>query len=149
MVPVLVQLHERPVSGNAGHTERLSHWFEGPDHESAGLFLDVDAVVGVAQHRQARGQIGDRFGHQIEVLTGVQRNVDSHVTAQLVGPHAGRGDHVLGIDGSLIGIDANRLAIGGADVFDGHALEDPGAPLLGHVDHGHGGVHWRGLTISG
>ena len=63
VVPVLVELHERPVSGDAGHAERLGHWFEGPDHESAGLLLDVDAVVGVAQHRQARGQIGDRFGH--------------------------------------------------------------------------------------
>ena len=83
------------------------------------------------------------------MLTSVQWNVDAHVTAQLVGPHAGRGDHVLGVDGSLIGVDADRPAIGGADAFDGHAFEDPGAPLLGHVGHGHGGVHWRGLTVSG
>ena len=147
--PVFLQLQERLVGGNAAHAVGLGHRFEGADHQAPGLLLHVDAVVGVAQHRQARRQVRDRFGHQVEVLAGVQRDVHPDVASQLVGPHAGCGDDVLGVDRALVGVHADGTAVGGADALDRDALEDPGAPLPGHGGHGHGGVHGRCLTVAG
>ena len=140
VVPVLVQLHERSVGRQAFGTEGLGDRFERPDQQSSGVLLDVDAVVGVSQGRQAGGKVGHRLGDQVEVLAGVEGDVHTGLSAQLVGPHAGAGHHVLGIHWSLVGVHADGSPVHGADPLDGDALDDPCAPLLGRRSEGHGGV---------
>ena len=61
MIPVLGQLAELEVLGDAVHAPGLGHRLEGADQQLAGILLDVDAAVGIAQHRQvaaARSGIG-------------------------------------------------------------------------------------------
>ena len=82
------------------------------------------------------------------MLAGVERDVDSDVATQLVGPHPRCGDHVFCVDGTLIGFHTPDPAIVGSDPINRYALEDPGAPFLGHVGHGHGGVDRGGLAVA-
>ncbi len=147
--PVLVQLQERLVGGQPAHAVGLGHRLEGADHEAAGLGLHVDAPVLVSKHREAGRQALDRFGHEVEVLAGMQGDVHAHVAAQLVGPHAGSGHHVLGIHRTLVGLHPDGPTAFGADSFHRHTLEDPGAPFPGHRGQRHGRVYRRGLAVPG
>ncbi len=53
VVPVLAQLHERPVCRWAARSEGLGYRFKGPDQEASGVLLDVDAVVCVSECGEA------------------------------------------------------------------------------------------------
>ena len=83
------------------------------------------------------------------MLAGVQGDGDPDIPAQLVGPHSGRGYHVLSVNQSPVGIHADRPAVRGAYPLHRDSLDDASSTFLGHVGQGHGRVNRRGLPITG
>ena len=74
VIGILGQGFETEVLGDAGHAPRLGDRFEAAHEQLAGILLVIGAIVLHAQHRELRGQARDRFGHDVEMLGGVQRN---------------------------------------------------------------------------
>ena len=110
MVPVLGQLAELEVVGDAVHAPGLRHRLERADQELAGVLLDVQAAVRIAQHRQIRRHLGHGLGQHVEVLAGVQRHAHAGHAADLAAPHPGAVDHHLGADRTELGLDAGHPA---------------------------------------
>ena len=59
MVEILGQLVELEIFGNAVHRPRLGVRLERAEQQLAGILLEVGAIVGVAQHRQGGGEVGE------------------------------------------------------------------------------------------
>ena len=127
MVEILRQRVEAEIGRDAGHAPRLGARLEGAEHQLAGVFLVVGALVRHAQHRQP-GQAGNRLGDDVEVLAGMQRQRDADLRRQVARPHAPAIDHHLGGDppGLLPGRpgDAGDAAAACLHAGDGHALAD-------------------------
>ena len=75
MLPVVGQLVEAEVLGDAVHAPGLGVRLEGAEKDFSGVLLVVGAAVVVAQHGQVRGHALEGIGHHVEVLAGVQRHV--------------------------------------------------------------------------
>ncbi len=124
VVPVLGQLAElellRDALGGPGFGDRLEH----ADQELAGILLDVEATVRVAQHRQVPRQLRHRLGQDVEVLARLERHVDAGHAPDLAPPHAGAVDHDLGGDRPALGEDAGDPAVCPGDAGDFAALDD-------------------------
>ena len=67
------------------------------------------------------------------MFAGVQGDGDPDIPAQLVGPHSGRGYHVLSVNQSPVGIHADRPPVPGAYPLNRDPLDDAGSTFLGHV----------------
>ncbi len=95
------------------------HWFEGPQHHFARVFLVIRAFIRHPQHGHL-GQPGDGFGHDVEMFASLKRHVGARHAANLVPPHASAvHDHIAG-DMSLI------LAIVAGPINPGHTTTVPG-----------------------
>ncbi len=81
------------------------------------------------------------------MLAGVKGNVRPGLSAQLMGPHAGAGHHVFGLDCPLVGFHPDRATVLSQDPFDRDTLDDRGAPFPGHCGKGHCRFDRRGLRI--
>jgi len=110
------------------------------DHEPGALVLHVGEVRGGLDRRQAGTQAGDRLGDDVVVRERLERDADAGQRAELASPHAGGGDHVLGLDVTALRGDASDLPV--APGHPGHrgVLRDPHAVLAGACGQGHGGV---------
>ena len=77
------------------------------DGERAGLGLHVEVVVGIAQRRQARRECGPVFSvTKYWCSTAHAATRVPTMRRDLAAPHAGRVDHVLGLDRAVVGDDA-------------------------------------------
>ena len=83
------------------------------------------------------------------MLAGMQRHPDPGHQANLAGPHAGAVDHVLGLDGSALGLDAADPAVGPMNGGDFDVFEDLGAAHARALGQRHGRVDRVGLAILG
>ena len=77
MVEIVGQFAEFEILGNAADRPGLGVRFEGAEQQLARVLLVVSAVVGVAQHRQGGRKARERLGDDVEMLAGLQRNVDA------------------------------------------------------------------------
>ena len=74
MVEIIGQLGEGEIIGDAahaGHTPRLGNRLEGSQQQFAGVFLEIGAVVRIAQYRQAGSHAFKIIGDDIKMLGGV------------------------------------------------------------------------------
>ena len=151
MLEVLRQLVEAEIFADAVHAPGLGHRLEGAEHHLAGVFLVVGALVRHAQHRQPR-QARDRLGDQVEMLAGMQRDVDAGHGAELARPHAGAVDDDVGLDRALLAAlrpgDAGDAAVLLVDRGDLHALDDLRAALPRAFGQRHGDVGRIALAVE-
>jgi hypothetical protein len=70
----------------------------------------------------------------------LERDADAGQRAELASPHAGGGDHVLGLDVPVLGGDAGDLPVAAGHPGHRGVLDDPHAVLAGARGQGHGGV---------
>lgn len=77
MVEILGQLVETEIVGDFIRAPGFGHRLEGAKQDFAGVLLVVGAFVRHPQHGQIARKIGNRFGDDVEMLAGVQRNVDA------------------------------------------------------------------------
>ncbi len=113
MVPILFQELEFERVGNlVGTHPRLGLRLEAADDQPADLLLEVRVAVGVAQDRHVGCTPSMRLGDDVEVLGGVQRDVDARHGADLLGPLARAVDDDLGLDVAAVGAHAGDRAVG-------------------------------------
>ena len=75
MVEIFRQLVKLEIGRDAIHRPGLGMGFERTQHHLASVFLVIGAFIRHPQHRHL-GQARDRFGHDVEMFTGMQRHVD-------------------------------------------------------------------------
>ncbi len=85
MVEILGQAVEAEILGDAGHAPGLGLGLEGAEHHLAGVGLVIGAFVGHPQHRQV-AEARDRFGDEVEMLAGMQRQRDAGARRRGRGP---------------------------------------------------------------
>jgi hypothetical protein len=95
MVEILRQLVELELLGDAGHAPGLGARLEGAQHHLAGVFLVIGAFVGNPQDRQVAEAL-DRFGDNVEMLAGMQRQRHARLRGKIAAPHAAAIDHDVG-----------------------------------------------------
>ena len=127
VVPVLGQLVELEVLGDAVHAPGFGLLLEGAHEQLARVLLDVEARVLLAQRRGVGAQPRDRLGHDVEVLGGVERRVDARQPADLAAPHAAAVDDELRADVAVVRRHARDPAAAPAYGRDPGVLEDPRA----------------------
>ncbi len=71
MVEILGQRVEAEILADALHAPGLGLGLEGAQHHLARILLVIGAFVGHPQHRQVAQPL-DGFGHEVEVLAGMQ-----------------------------------------------------------------------------
>ena len=71
MIEVIGQCIETEIRWDTSTTPGLGFRFEGTHQQLTGVFLGIKAGRWLAQYRQFTGQIIDRFGHDIKVLSRV------------------------------------------------------------------------------
>lgn len=86
-------------------------------------------MVGIAQHGQRPGRLGQGAGDHVEVLGAVQGNVHAGELPDLAAPHAGAIDDVLRLHGARVGIHAGDAAAVAPDRAHRRLLADGGAAL--------------------
>ena len=86
VVPVLGQELEFEAVGNRIDVPRLRFRLEAAHDEAADFLLVVEVAVGVADHRHVGRHAGDRLGHEIEVLGGIERHRDAGRAARIRAP---------------------------------------------------------------
>ncbi len=89
------------------------------DRQRAGLGLDVEVAVRIAQRGQLRRNAVGLVGDEVLVLDGAGRDARAGHRRDLAAPHAGRVDHALGVDLALVG--HHRFDAPGARLQPGHA----------------------------
>ncbi len=93
-------------------------------HQLARVFLVIGAFIGHAHHRHVARQIRDGLGDDVEMLAGMERNVDADATAQFARPHAGRNHHLVGHDCAIRRFNAKGLAFLNQDTRDFRVLKN-------------------------
>ena len=93
VVKVLWQLVELKVLGNV-QGPWLRDWLKRAEQHLACVFLVVSAFIRNPQHRHLR-KARNRFGHDIEVFTRMQRHVHSSHASNGMTPHSTTVDDVL------------------------------------------------------
>ncbi len=147
MVEILGQLAELEILGNAVRRPGNGVRLEGAEQQLAGILLEIGAMVGVAQHRKGGGEVGEILGDDVEMLAGLERDVDAAALAERARPHAGGDDDVLGRDLALVGDDAGGAPFGAAYRRDLGVLEDLRAARPRALGESHGGVDRIGLAV--
>ena len=149
MPKILGQLVKTEILGDAVHAPGLCSRLETADQQLAGVLLHVDAVVGIAQHRQVARQSGDRLGDEIKMLGGVQRHDDALGGGEVAAPHAGRQHDVARLDIAARGGHAGGPAAVAAQAGDLDALDNPRAVRAGGRGQGLRGADRIGLAVGG
>ena len=140
MIPVLRQPGELRVLRNPVRRPRVAAGLEEAHHEPGTLVLHVRVFRGGLDGRQAGRQARDRLGDDVVVGQGLEGHLYAEQRAELAAPHAGRVDHVLGLDGPGRGADPGDLVAPVQDAGDGGVLQDGDAELPGAGGQRHGGV---------
>ena len=96
MIPVLGQFQKWPVAFGAEGIPDLGIRLEPADHQLAGIALDIDAPIKVAQHRTGVGQIGHRLRDNVHVLDRLQGQRNSGLIRQLLRPCTGAQRDLIG-----------------------------------------------------
>ena len=149
MVHVLGQFVEFEVLRDARHAPRFSHRFKSADQQLASVFLVIQALIRLAQDRQIARQAVNRFGHHVEMLTGVQRHIDASQATDLTAPHAGAIDHQIGGDIASVGGHADHPILPAMDRGDLDILDQFGAARSRALGHGMGDVGRVELAVAG
>ena len=151
MVEVFWQLIEAEVFRNAVHAPRLGLGLKGAKHHFARVFLVVGALVRHAQHRHL-GQAFNRFCHDVEVLTGVQRNRHAGHVGEVTRPHARTVHHDVCIDGAWLAVAlviyAGHRAVRLVDARDFDVLNDRCTHLTRAFGQGQSDVCRVTLTVE-
>ena len=140
MIEVFGQLVELKAFGDPVHAPGFGFWLKGAQQDLSRVFLVIGAFVGNPKDRHL-GQTADAFGHDIEVLAGLQRHIDARHLANLMAPHARAvHDHVAG-DVPVAAIFTLPVDTGGTTTGLGNArnldaLLDPGAALTRTLGQG-------------
>ncbi len=124
MVEILCQLIEAEIFRNAVGAPGSCARLETSDQQLACVFLDVDAMVRIAQHRQIFWKAGDRFGYGVKMLGRVQRNHHAFGGAKIAAPNAARQYHGFCAHVPLCGHHACCAGAVAQQARDLHALED-------------------------
>ena len=90
-----------------------------------------------------------RFGEQVVVLGGLQRNVDARQRADLAAPQPGRVHDVLGFDGSPVGDHPRHATASRREPCDGDVLDEARPAGPGSLRERHRDVHRIGPTLVG
>ena len=94
MVKIFGELVKLKVLRDAIHRPRFSVGFKRTEQDFSCVFFVIRTFVGDAQDRHL-GQPLNRLGHDIEMLAGMQRDVDARHTTNFVAPHTATvHDHV-------------------------------------------------------
>ena len=94
MVEIFGQLVKLEIRRNAVHGPRFRYGLERTKQHLARVFLVIGTFVRHPQNGQL-GQTRNGFGHDIEMLAGLKRNVHTCHAANGVPPHACAVDHVV------------------------------------------------------
>ena len=140
VVPVLGQPGELGVRRDAAGRPRVTARLEEADHQPGALVLHVGVFRGGLDRGQAGRQARDRLGDDVVVGQRLQRDPDAEQRAELAAPHAGRVDHVLGLDAARGGVDPGHRVAVVPDAGDGGVLQDRDAKLAGPGGQRHRGV---------
>ena len=119
MVEILGQGIKAEILADTAHAPGFRLRLEGAQHHLARVLLVIGAFIGHAQHRQMAQPL-DRFGHQVEMLAGMQRQGDAVLIGQVAAPHAAAVDHDIG--GNMAGLPVHHV------IDAGHP-----PPRLGHA----------------
>src|SRR5688500_4892404 len=135
------------VLGYAVGGPRLRHRLEGADQQLARIFLVIGAFIGDAHHRHAARQLLYRFGHDVEMLRRMERDVDADRPAQAARPHARRYHDPVRLNGAAGSLNAYRCSILQKNPGDLGVFEYPGASFAGAGGESLGDVDGIDLTI--
>ena len=147
MVEILGQGVELKILGYAVHAPWLGIRLKGTKQDFAGILLVIGAFVRHPQHRQIRCQPVDPLGHDVEMLTGMQRHRDAGHRTDLARPHAAGINHVIGLDRPLVGHHTRDAAVSLVNVCDLDALNDLRAVITRALGKRLGDVDRIGLAI--
>ena len=106
-------------------------------------------MVGIAQHRQIRGEARERLGDDVEMLARLQRRADAAALRQRPRPEAGREHDDVRRDLALIRHDASRALAVGLYRRHFHVLEHARAAHRRALDQRHRRVDRIGLAVVG
>ncbi len=96
VIEILGQLVEFEILGDAVYGPGFGVGLKRAQQHLARVFLVIGTFIGHPQDGQL-GQSGDRLGHDVEMLAGVQRDIHAGHAAHLMTPHARAvHDHVAG-----------------------------------------------------
>ena len=87
MIEIFLQLVKFKVVGNTVHSPWFGFWFKRTQQEFARVLFVIGVLIRDAQHWQLR-QTLNRLGHDVEVFTGLQRDVHASHASNFVPPHA-------------------------------------------------------------
>ena len=147
LLPVLGDLGELEVPGDALHAPGLGHGLEPAEEQRPVFGLEIGAAVEVAHAGEDLLQPLDRLGDDVHVLGRVKRHAHVDHAADLPAPDAGAVDHDLAGDVALVG---GHPADGPALHLDaGHrgVFVDLGAPHACALDQGARGFEGIGLAV--
>ena len=131
------------------HPPDLAPRLEEPGHDLAGLFLEIGVISRVAQSRGTDLHALHRLGHDVEMLTGLQRDVDADLGCEMSSPHSGREYDSVRLYLALFGDDPGDPTVRFLELGDRHTLDEPGATHLCALCQSHRRVDGRGLSVSG
>ena len=152
MVEILGQLVEFKAFGNAVQRPGLGDGLERAQHHLAGVFLVIGAFIRHAQDGQG-GQAGDRLGHDIEMLAGLQGDVGVQHPPDVPAPHARTVDDMVAGDragafGRLV-LDLSDAESLAGDAGDAGILEHLRAALAGALGEGKADIGGIALAVLG
>ena len=152
VLDVLGQLVEAEIFRDALHAPGLGFGLEGPEQHLACILLVVGPLVRHPEHRQLAKSL-DGFGDDVEVLAGMERNVDSRHRAKVTRPHARTVHHDVAGDTALArpGRPGNpgHPSVLPVDVRHSHAFGDPHASLACSGGQGLGDIGGIALAVQG
>ena len=146
---VLRQFTELEVVRHSVQPPGLGRALEPANQQLAGVLLVVSALLLHTHHRQALGQALYRFGNDVEMLAGLQRNIDAGQFAHVATPQPRAVDDNIGRDFALIHPHARHPAIGLGDARHFHVLDDPHAALPRALGHRQCDIAGIGLAVGG
>ena len=120
VIPILRQRVELEILADTRHAPRFGLRLKGADHHLAGVGFVIGAFVGHAQHRQVP-QPFDRFGDQVKMLAGVQRQGHARLFGQIAAPHAAAVHHHIGGDMARFAILTDIIHARDAAIGAGYA----------------------------
>ncbi len=90
MVPVFRQGAETKITRNAVKIPNFCFGFEKAGHDLAGLFLEIGVIARISNNRHTPFRPVERFSHYVEVLTGLERHIDTDRFREVTCPHSSR-----------------------------------------------------------
>ena len=102
--------------------------FPAADGKRAGVRLEIEVVVRIAQRRELGGELQFLFGQEILVFDHAGGQIDAGQAADALGPQARAVDQDVAADVATARHHADRAPAFERDLLDAHALFDLVAP---------------------